>query len=88
MNAFTPGHCSLCSYLHNGCAETLAAGGAIRREVLSFSQYCWHQIYVFTIATLYGFEYTVAAPNYRHYFSVLVADVCVDLFPTNFFLYE
>jgi hypothetical protein len=66
----------------------MVAGGAIRREVLSFSQYYWHQIYGFTIATLYGFEYTVAAPNYQHYFSVLVADVCVDLFPTNFFLYE
>ena len=66
----------------------MVAGGAIRREVLSFSQYCWHQIYGFTIATLYGFEYTVAAPHYQHYFSVLVADVCVDLFPTNFFLYE
>ncbi len=63
----------------------LVAGGAIRREVLSFSQYCWHQIYAFNIATLYGFEYTIAVPSCQHYFSVLVAGVCVDLFPTNFF---
>jgi hypothetical protein len=27
----------------------MVSGGAIRREVLSFSQYYWHQIYTFTL---------------------------------------